>query len=71
MSQTALPPDNTHISTPGGFEVSASAGSTAPGAQGLAANLAIPHAIIVVIGTAAAVVVGLGILFRRCPAKAD
>lgn len=60
-----VPAENTHISSPGGLQASAQIGSTAPGAQGIGANLQVSHAVLVVIGSAAAVLVGLGILFRR------
>jgi hypothetical protein len=62
---SSLPADNTHVSTPGGFSASAQAGGTAPGASGVGANLQISHAILVVIGGAAAALVALGFVFRR------
>jgi hypothetical protein len=64
-NQGTLPVDNTFASQPGGFELSAHAGSTSPGAQGVGANLAVSHAILVVIGTAFLGLVALGIVFRR------
>lgn len=60
-----MPAENTFVSQPGGFQASAQVGSTSPGAQGVGANLQISHAILVVIGTASAVLVALGVLFRR------
>jgi hypothetical protein len=61
----AVPVENTHVSSPGGLMANAQIGSTSPGAQGVGANLQVSHAVLVVIGTAAAVLVGLGFLFRR------
>ena len=58
--------NNTHVSDPngGGPYVALSAGS-APGAQGIGASLQISHAILVIIGTSAAALVALGIVFRK------
>lgn len=64
-NQGGLPTENTFSSQPGGFEASVHAGSSSPGAQGLGANLEVSHAILVVIGTAFAALVALGIVFRR------
>jgi len=57
---------NTHVSDPngGGPYVSLSAGAS-PGSQGVGASLQISHAILVIIGTSAAALVALGILFRK------
>lgn len=57
---------NTVVSNPngGGPYVNLSAGA-APGAQGVGASLQISHAVLVIIGTAATVLVVLGYLFRK------
>ena len=64
-NQGGLPTENTYSSQPGGFQASASAGGTSPGASGVGASLQVSHAILVVIGTAFAGLVVLGIVFRR------
>lgn len=64
-NQGGLPTENTYASNPGGFELSAHAGSSSPGAQGIGANLAVSHAILVVIGASLAGLVALGFVFRR------
>lgn len=57
---------NTHVSDPGGAGpyVSVSAGA-APGAQGIGANLAISHAVLVIIGSSMAALFVLGYVFRK------
>lgn len=56
---------NTFVSDPSsGPYVALSAGS-APGAQGVGANLQVSHAILVIIGTSATALVVLGYLFRK------
>jgi hypothetical protein len=57
---------NTHVSDPngGGPYVNLSAGA-APGSQGIGANLAVSHGVIVIIGTSMAALFVLGYVFRK------
>jgi hypothetical protein len=54
---------NTHVSSPSAQY--GAQGTVAPGANGPGANMQVHHALMLIVGTAAVLLVGIGIVFRR------